>query len=302
MQMLTRRLFFYFLLSCFASPLGLAQNAEPIRHTLRFPDAKNHYVHVESVFPTGGQAEIEVFMAVWTPGSYLIREYARNIDRVSAADEAGNPLQAAKSRKNRWLVKTNGAETVTLRYPVYCREMSVRTNFVDHSFAMLQGAATYLSPVGQNQRPHQVHVELPPHWKRAISALPDAAGAPASSFFAADYDTLVDSPIVAGNPDVFEFEVQGKKHQIVNTPASDLWDGPKSVDATRKIVEHYAAMWGGLPYEKYVFFNMLVEAGGGLEHKNSTVLMTSAWSTRSDDAFYGNPSATPPRGGWGISA
>jgi predicted metalloprotease with PDZ domain len=277
---------------------AVAQGAEPIRHTLRFPDARNHYVHVESVFPTGGAAEIEVFMAVWTPGSYLVREYARNIDRVEASDAAGNALAATKSRKNRWRVKTNGAAAVTLRYPVYCREMSVRTNFVEHAFAMLQGAATYLSLVGENQRPHVVTVELPAHWSRAVSALPDAPGGVPNRFYAEDYDTLVDSPLIAGNPDVFAFEVRGKKHYLVNTPASDLWDGPKSVEAAKRIVEHYAQMWGELPYEKYVFFNMLVEAGGGLEHKNSTVLMTSAYTTRNDSSFLGSASLNPPRSGW----
>ncbi|MCL4781394.1 MAG: PDZ domain-containing protein [Bryobacterales bacterium] len=275
-----------------------AQSAEPVRHTLRFPDAKNHYVQVESVFPTGGAAEMEVFMAVWTPGSYLVREYARNIDRVEAADPAGNPLTAVKSRKNRWLVRTGGAPSVTLRYTIYCREMTVRTNFVDDAFAMLQGAATYLSPVGENQRPHLVRLELPPNWKQSVSALPTPAGAGANTYLAADYDTLVDSPIVAGNPDIFEFDVRGRKHQIVNLPASDQWDGPKSVAAVTRIVEQFAAMWGELPYEKYVFFNMLVEAGGGLEHKSSTVLMTSALASRSDDAFYGNPNAKPPQSGW----
>lgn len=298
MQTLIFRFLLITLMLIAATDTIAAQSVEPVRHTLRFPDAKNHYIHVESIFPTGGAAEIEVFMAVWTPGSYLVREYARNVDRVEAADGAGNPLPIAKSRKNRWLVKTGGAPTVTLRYPVYCREMTVRTNFVGDTVAMLQGAATFLSLVGQNQRPHRVTVELPSHWKRSVSPLPLAASGDANTYEAADYDTLVDSPIVAGNPDIFEFEVQGKKHLLVNTPASALWDGPKSVAAVRKIVEEYAEMWGQLPYERYVFFNMLVEAGGGLEHKNSTMLMTSALASRSGDAFYGNPSAKPPQGGW----
>ncbi|MCW5966026.1 MAG: M61 family metallopeptidase, partial [Bryobacterales bacterium] len=248
-------------------------------------DARNHYIHVESQYPTGGAAELEVFMAVWTPGSYLVREYAKNIDTVGAVDAAGRRLDVVKTRKNRWKVQTAGATNVTLRYPIYAREMSVRTNFVDASFAMLQGAATFLSPVGQNHKPHLVKLELPAEWSRAMSGLPDAPKEGAAAFLAPDYDTLVDCPIVAGNPDVFEFEVEGKKHFLVNTPASDHWDGPRSVDATKRIVEHYAKMWRGLPYEKYLFLNMLVEAGGGLEHKNSTVLMASALATRSEERF-----------------
>lgn len=289
-------------LLCLTLVLGsltsLAQALPEIRHTLRFPDAKNHYVHVESVYPTNGAAELEVFMAVWTPGSYLVREYARNLDYVEASSESGAKLKIAKSRKNRWIVETNGARTVSLRYPIYSREMSVRTNFVDASFAMIQGAATFLSPVGKNNLPHQVTVELPATWKQALSGLDVVSDTGQFVFRAADYDTLVDCPIIAGNPDVFEFEVEGKRHFLVNTPASPHWDGAKSVDGVRKVVEHYARMWGGLPYDRYLFFNMLVDAGGGLEHKNSTVIMADTLTMMNENTYLGNGLSQPPRGGW----
>lgn len=265
--------------------MGLWAQPSVFRHTVRFPDAKNHYVHLESEFPTNGAAELEVFMAVWTPGSYLVREYSRNIDAVEAVSGEGSPLRVEKTRKNRWKVQTGGAASVTLRYPIYAREMSVRTNFVDASFAMLNGAATFLSPVGQNDKPHMVHLELPLGWAQALSGMDAAPNEDPVTFYAPDYDTLVDCPIVAGNPDVFEFEVEGKKHYIVNTPASDDWDGPKSVADVKRIVEHYARMWRGLPYDKYLFLNMLVEAGGGLEHKNSTMLMASALTTRNEARY-----------------
>ncbi|MCU0227741.1 MAG: PDZ domain-containing protein [Bryobacterales bacterium] len=264
-----------------------AADAAPFRHTLRFPQARNHYVHVESQFPTGGQPDLEVFMAVWTPGSYLVREYSRNIDAVQAFGPAGEPLVVSKTRKNRWKVRTNGAATVTLRYAIYAREMSVRTNFVDASFAMINGAATFLTPVGQLDKAHTVHLELPGGWAQAHSGLDVLPQAAPVTFHAPDYDTLVDCPIVAGNPDVFEFEVEGKPHFIINTPASDHWDGPRSVADTKRIVQHYARMWRGLPYKKYLFLNMLVEAGGGLEHKNSTVLMASALTTRNEARYRG---------------
>ncbi|MDZ7636926.1 MAG: hypothetical protein U5J83_01500 [Bryobacterales bacterium] len=98
-----------------------------------------------------------------------------------------------------------------------------------------------------------------PH-ERAISALPDAAGAPASSFFAADYDTLVDSPIVAGNPDAFEFEVQGKKHQIVNTPASDLLGRPEK---RRCHAQNRGALRGNVGWALPMKKTLLQHAGGG---------------------------------------
>jgi predicted metalloprotease with PDZ domain len=273
-------------ITCLATAISaMGQAAHPVRHTLDFQDAKHHYVHVQSVYPTDGNHELEVFLAVWTPGSYLIREYSRNIDTVSAYGPEGDRLPLVRTRKNRWKIQTQGKTSITLRYSVYCREMSVRTNFVDDSFGMIHGAATFLSPVGKNAQPHRVRVNLPSHWSRAISGMPQVGTGDSVEFHAADYDTLVDSPIVAGNPDVFEFEVAGKKHFLVNTPSSPTWDGPRSVDAVKRIVEHFSNMWGGLPYDQYVFLNMLVQAEGGLEHKNSTVIMADSLETQNEDRF-----------------
>jgi predicted metalloprotease with PDZ domain len=115
-----------------------AQALEPIRYTLRFPAPHTHYVEVEAAIPTSGRAEIEVYMATWTPGSYLIREYERHVEAVSAAAGA-RALAVAKSTKNRWKITTGGAPSVTLRYKVYSREMTVRNNWVESAFAMING-------------------------------------------------------------------------------------------------------------------------------------------------------------------
>ncbi len=87
-------------------------------------------------------------MPVWTPGSYLVREYARNIEAISVSDSGGKPLTFSKSRKNRWRVETGGAPEIRFSYRVYCREMSVRTNWVEDSFALLNGAPTFVTLVG----------------------------------------------------------------------------------------------------------------------------------------------------------
>ena len=126
-----------------------AQAVEPIRYTLRFPAPHTHYVEVEAIMPTAGRPDVEVYMATWTPGSYLIREYERHVEAVTAANGA-TALAVEKSRKNRWKITTGGARTVTLRYKVYSREMTVRNNWVEAGFAMLNGAPTFLTLA----RPH----------------------------------------------------------------------------------------------------------------------------------------------------
>src|SRR5678815_5477777 len=90
-------------------PVALqGQALDPIRYTLRFPAPQTQYVEVEAAIPTAGRAEVEVYMATWTPGSYLIREYERNVEAVTAS--AGTrPLSVVKSTKNRWKITTGGA-------------------------------------------------------------------------------------------------------------------------------------------------------------------------------------------------
>ena len=189
-----------------------AQALDPIRYTLRFPAPHTHYVDVEAAIPTAGRAEVEVYMATWTPGSYLIREYERNVEAVTAS--AGTrALTVAKSTKNRWKITTGGAPSVTLRYKVYSREMTVRNNWVESAFAMLNGAPTFITLVERAARPHEVRVELPAAWKRVETALEPVSGSP-NTFRAPDFDTIVDSPIIIGNPLTREFTVDGKRHVV----------------------------------------------------------------------------------------
>lgn len=257
----------------------------PARYTVRFEDRTTHYLSVEASLPVEGQAEVEVFLPVWTPGSYLVREYARNIEAISVCDSAGKPLNFSKSRKNRWKVLTGGAAEIRFSYRVYCREMSVRTNWVEDSFALLNGAPTFVTLTGHHVRPHEVQLELPPEWKTTITGLPEAPGDAADRYLADDYDTLVDSPILCGNPAIYRFEVDGIPHFLANDGERGVWDGPRSTADVEKLVLRHREMWRSLPYRKYVVLNLLTEASGGLEHRNSACLITSRWATRTRKGY-----------------
>ncbi len=265
---------------CASLPAMLcAQNMNPIHYTVRFPAPQTHYLSIEAVIPVAGEATPEIFMPVWTPGSYLVREYARNMEDITVTDGSGKRLAFAKSRKNRWRVETGGAAEIHFAYKVYGREMSVRTNWVEDGFALLNGAPTFVSLVGGLNRPHDVQLVLPAAWKASMTGLPEAPDGVAHHYLAPDYDTLVDSPIVAGNPAVHKFEVDGIPHFLVNQGEAGVWDGLRSVSDVEKIVRRYREMWGSLPYKKYVFLNLITESGGGLEHKNSVCMMTNRWAT-----------------------
>src|SRR5262245_23523065 len=104
---------------------------DAIRYTLSFPAPHTHHVEVRADVPAAGQQQIELMMATWTPGSYLIREYGRHVENVAATASSSQPLRVTKTAKNRWSVTTGGAATVVVTYRVYGREMSVRTNWIE---------------------------------------------------------------------------------------------------------------------------------------------------------------------------
>ena len=276
----------YFAAVCGCALTVQAQSASEnthlaVEYRLSFDHAKNHYVDVELQLDCAGRPEVELLMPVWTPGSYLVREYARHVEQLKAfAHNSDEPLRVTKPSKNRWSIKTNGLPRVVVRYRVYGREMSVRTNWVDDQYAILNGAATFLTDTSAMKKPHRVTLRLPPHWKQSVSALPLLPDAGPHEYQAHDFDMLVDSPILVGNPDVYRFQVGEREHLLVNVGEDAIWNGAASAKDVATIVREHQRLWGVTPYDRYVFFNVISEARGGLEHDNSTLMMTSRWNFR----------------------
>jgi len=262
---------------------------DPIRYTLSFPAPQTHYVHVRAEVPAAGRDSVELSMAVWTPGSYLVREFSRHVESVTAESPGGIALRVEKTAKNRWRVATGGALMVIVSYRVYGREMSVRTNWIESDFAFVNGAPTFLTLAGEPRRSHEVSIVPASGWTRSITALepavrpkPDTT-AP-HTYCAPDYDTLVDSPILIGNPELYEFSVDGVPHVLANAGDTTFFDSSRVVKDLEAIVRAHKEFWGSFPYQRYVFINLLTEAGGGLEHARSSVLMASRWATRTRKA------------------
>lgn len=254
------------------------------RYTVDLADAKNHYITVTADLETD-QESTELMMAVWTPGSYLVREYARNIDSMTVTSD-GQPVDFEKVRKNRWRVKTDGIKEIQVRYRVYCNEISVRTNFVGKQYAMLNGAPTFITVPGRLDQKHFVQLKMPKPWTRSATSLRQTGESP-HLYVAENFDELVDSPIVAGNVRVYPFSVGGVEHQLVNVGESGYWDGTKAATDLKRVVEAHQEMWEVVPYDRYLFLNVIAESGGGLEHDNSCLIMTSRWSFREPRRYQG---------------
>lgn len=247
--------------------------------TVRFPAPERHTIEVEARATVPADGSLELMMAVWTPGSYLVREYARHLETISAQGPAGDDLRVTKVAKNRWRVAAPAGERVTVRYRLYAHELSVRTNFVDPDFALLNGAPTFLVPAaagGPTPGAFTVHLELPDRWTRVATTLP-AAAAP-HGYRAANYDQLVDSPIYAGSGTLREQAIDGVVHALLDEGGDHFWHGERALADLGKIATTHRNLFGGaFPYPRYLFLNLLVEIDGGLEHADSTVLMASRW-------------------------
>lgn len=259
----------------------------PISYTVRFPAPQSHYAELEARIPLNNQLQLEVFLPVWTPGSYLVREYARNLESFTAVDGVGRPLHATKTRKNRWLIRSaEPLDEVIVSYKLYCNELSVRTNYLDEHFVLLVGAGSFLCIVNELDQRYEVKLELPPSWQGSWSGLSGGQ----NTFHAPDYDSLIDAPIVAArDATVQPFVVDGKPHLLVNVGDSSLWDIAQAARDVESIVRQHAALWGGeLSYDHYLFLNLLTDApGGGLEHHNSVVMMSDRFAPRTRDTYVG---------------
>ena len=212
------------------APAGL----EPIQYTLRVVDADKHIAGIEARVPTGGRATIELMMPVWTPGYYVIEDYAGRVRDLTATGPNGTALGVSKPAANRWTVETNGAPTVTLTYGLTAQGRSVTSNWVDADLGVINGGAAFITLAERERRPHDIRLEMPPTWKQSASGLEPAPGGQPNSYRAADFDTLVDSPIVAGSFEVREFVVDRSTHVIVDAGQHEQWDSGKSAKQIEK--------------------------------------------------------------------
>lgn len=256
---------------------------EPILYTIKFPQPETHIAEVEVAVPTQKQAAIDMMMAVWSPGFYRVEDYASRVQDFAARSADGTPLGVEQPGKNRWRIQTGGRPQVLVSYRLLCSGRSVTTNWVGSDLAVLNGPATFVTLAGMGRRRHNVRLMLPPQWQRSMTSLDaDPDGLP-NHYRAPDYDTLADSPIVAGNLIVNDFDVHGSRHYVVDVGEVGRWDSKRAAQDLEKIVRETRRFWGFLPFKKYVFLTVFRQGGGGLEHLNSTLLTANSTRTTRPD-------------------
>lgn len=251
-----------------------ADLAPEIDYTVSMSKPHTHLLEVEIRMRRDSgatQADTDLVMPVWTPGSYMVREFARHVQDFRAADGAGRELAWSKIDKNTWRVNTRGLRDWRATYRVYANELSVRTNELNSAHAFWNNAALLIYPNGFLNAPSTLQIVAPEQWKVA-TALPPIRGRK-HTFRAENFDVLYDSPVEVGNFKTLSFEVKGVPHRIV-IDGEGNYDPAKMRADVKKIVETQVELMGGeIPYPDYTFIlHLRSNAGGGLEHRNSTAL------------------------------
>ena len=221
-------------------------------------------------------------LPAWIPGSYMIREFARNIVRIRAESD-GKPVALVKVDKHTWrAAPVVGA--LTVQYEVYAWDLSVRAAHLDQTHGFFNGTSVFLRVLGQEQMAHQVDIQRPGSaaaatW-RVATALAElgAERYGFGTYIAAGYDELIDHPVEMGDFALATFKAHGVPHDIVVSGRVPNLDMGRLQADLKKICETQIAFFEPkskrAPMGRYVFLTLAVGDGyGGLEHRASTALI-----------------------------
>lgn len=263
-----------------------------ITYTIGMPAPHTHLFHVAVELDGLEGPHVDLVLPSWTPGSYMLREYARHVQAFAAYDDDRVPLTWRKVAKDTWHIATGGARRVVARYQVYANDLTVRTSHLDGTHGYFNGASVFMYAPGRTAERLRLIVETPAGW-RVTTALSPLIGDVLVAeprpelhlFTAADYDELVDSPVECGHHRLLTFDVDGVHHELA------VWgrgneDEARLVADTRRIVEVQRDFFGGLPYGRYSFILHLTDGrGGGLEHRSSVTNQVDRWTFRPERSY-----------------
>lgn len=266
-------------------PISSTENetALKIRYHVAMPRPENHLFEVILQLNGYKLPILDLKMPVWTPGSYLVREYAKNLQDFQAI-ATSQALPWRKVSKNHWQIDTAGVSKLTIKYRVFANELSVRTNHLDATHGYFNGAPLFFRIVGFDKQAITISV-TPPHPEWIVTSGLNKLEGHLNTFVADDFDTLVDSPFEVGTQELYKFDVLGKSHELAIWGKGN-YQAEEMIADFKKIIEVEAGMFGGLPYDRYVFLlHLFSQAYGGLEHKNSCSLVYQRFGFRERDKY-----------------
>lgn len=254
----------------------MSENPSRIQYRLEPSEPRAHRFTVSCTVPRP-DPEGQVFsLPAWIPGSYVIRDFARNLQGLSA-EAGGTPVAVTRRDKQTW-VCAPCAGPLTVRYRAHALDTSVRAAYLDHRRGLCNGTSVFLRPHGHESVSCRIDIAPPAgvsgKW-RVATTLPelDIDREGFGAYIAADYAELVDHPVAMGEAvERVEFEVEGVPHAFVLL-GDAVFDRARLAADLAAVCGAQAAFFGELPVARYLFLAQLGGGGyGGLEHRDCSVL------------------------------
>ena len=256
----------------------------PLLYTVEAADLHAHLFRITLTIAQP-QAAQTVSLPVWIPGSYLVREFSKNLQNL-VARQGRRTVAVSQRDKCSWDIDCQPGQPLQLSYEVYAFDNSVRTAWLDSHRGFFNGTSLCLRVQGQEHQPHQLQlkpVKSHPDWQAATALTAVKTDKKGFGLYQADhYDELVDSPVELGAFWSGQFNACGIPHRFVVSGALPSFDGDRLLADTQKICEAEIRFWHGqgkqagrkAPHKNYLFMLNAVHDGyGGLEHRNSTALI-----------------------------
>ena len=245
-------------------------------------EARNLHTHLFDVTLTIAepQAEQRVSLPVWIPGSYLVREFSKQLQHLTA-QQGRTRLAAQQLDKCTWQIACKADKPLVLRYQVVAHDHSVRTAWLNAERGFFNGTSVCLKVEGRAACTHLLEVIEPVRskgWSVATGLTAQKINKQGWGFYtAANYDELADCPVELGTFWSGTFTACGVPHRFVVAGALPGFDGDRLLLDTKKICEEEIRFWHGSKkplFANYLFMLNAVDDGyGGLEHRNSTALI-----------------------------
>ncbi len=261
-----------------------ASIAQEIKYTIDAsrPETNTYSVDLEMKFDVTRDSII-LKMATWTPGSYLIREFSKHVNRYGAFDQKNNSLKSKKLNKNTWIIYPGKSKLIHFKYEVYAHELSVRTTFLDSDLGLINGASLFIYPENSLTQSSEISILKPNEWK--ISTTLQSKNEKSDIFISSNFDELFDSPILLGTHDEFTFEAAGVTHRVAVTLPT-FYDEERIKKDLKKITESQTSIFNENPNSEYLFLVITRKGGGGgLEHMNSTTLVIDRFSMAGESGY-----------------
>ena len=283
----------FYLVFFSATPSFSQTKSLSINYYVKLESVEEQLFHVRTEVKNLSQDQIDLSLPTWTPGWYTIENYAKNILKFKITNTKGELVPYQRTRKQSWQVVTKGNDTINIDFDYHASVLALNQAKISQDFAFFTGTQLFLQVGSYRNTPVTVHFDTPNSWN-IISALKETSDP--KVFTATDYDALVDSPTQMGKFDLTRFEVAGKPHYFVATPAG-VFSPEKTEKFTKMLSQMVLAqkeIFNDLPYEKYLHFYFFARpesnAGGALEHSNSFVAFAPNGQTATPEGLIGTAS------------